>query len=661
MTSSRSTAITLFSLTSLIACGASQPAATQAPSAAIADAGPAAAVVKDPAPVSEDDSPIPITPRDPTWGARTAPVTIVSFSDFQCPFCARAAATLGELQREYGPEKLRIVWKNEPLPFHPNARPAAEASMGIFALGGNDAFWRFEDSAFRHQDQLSTESYERWAELANVDLAQLRRGLLAHTWSAKVDEDHALATKLGVNGTPAFYINGVSLGGAQPLPKFTAIIDDELRKANALLAAGTPRERVYVASSTENWKNRPPPSDDEDDDDAPDTRTWRIPIGSGPLLGSKEAPVTIVEYCDFQCPFCRRAQDTLKQVRARYGDKVRIVWKNEPLPNHPRALPAAELAYEARAQKGDAGFWAAHEKIYDGQKNLEDADLAAIATSLKLDVKKVQGAIAMQRYKRIIEADADEADGFLAIGTPHFFINGRRLVGAQPFEQFQAMIDEELVKAAALSAKGIAASAIYDELTKDGSLPPPPQMKTVAAAAKNAPARGNASAKIVVQEFSDFQCPFCKRVEATLDEVMKNYGSRAKLVWRNTPLPFHPNAEPAAEAAMEAYAQKGNAGFWKMHDLLFTNQGTPDGLKRESLDKYAKELGLDMTKFAAAIDGHAHQAAIDADTKAASDAGISGTPSFVINGYYVSGAQPYGKFRAAIERALADGAAPKAK
>jgi protein-disulfide isomerase len=645
------------------ACGAQPGAgAAQVGAVTIADAGsaPGPVVKAEEQGPSEADAPVPVSPRDPSWGSRKALVTIVEFSDFQCPFCARAETTLDQLKSEYGPEKLRIVWKNEPLPFHANARPAAEAAAGVFATGGSEAFWHFHDAAFLHQQDLGGDAYERWGELAGVDVAQLRRGLLAHTWSAKVDEDQALAKKLGVNGTPAFFINGVSLTGAQPLEKFRTIVDDELRKASALVTFGLPRERVYIASATENWKEHPPSKDVDDEEEVRDAKTWRVPIGSAPVLGSKDALITIVEYSDFQCPFCKRVEETLKQVRARYGDNVRIVWKNNPLPFHPRALPAAELAMEARAQKGNAGFWAAHDKIFEEQQHLEDADLEAMAKPLGLDAGKVRTALAMKRYQRGIETDADEADELMASGTPHFFINGRRLVGAQPFEKFQAIIDEELVTARALVAKGIAPSAVYEEVTKDGSAMAPPETKTVSAA-KDAPWRGGAGAKVVVQEFLDYQCPFSKRVEASLADVLKSYGGRVKILSRNLPLSNHADAPLAAEAAMEAYKQKGSAGFAKMHDLLFENQSTPGGLKREALDGYAQKIGLDMTKFAQALDTRAHKAAVDADVTAARDAGITGTPSFVINGYYVVGAQAAAKFRRAIDRALSDSAAPRAK
>ncbi len=96
---------------------------------------------------------VPATAKDPIWGSLEAPVTIVEFSDFQCPFCARVDETLAELRQLYGPDRLRLVWKNYPLPFHNDARPTAEAAMTVFAMGGADAFWRFQELAFADQGE----------------------------------------------------------------------------------------------------------------------------------------------------------------------------------------------------------------------------------------------------------------------------------------------------------------------------------------------------------------------------------------------------------------------------------------------------------------------------------------------------------------------------
>lgn len=631
------------------------PATPAPPTVAKGDLGAPQAPVEE---NSDDDlALVPISAHDPTWGARNALVTIVEFSDFQCPFCSRVEPTLAQLQETYGPDKLRIVWKNQPLPFHPNARPAAEAAQGVFALGGDAAFWKFHDAAFRDQRSLSPASYEQWAADAGVDVKKLRAGLATNAWGAKIDRDMALGTSLGANGTPSFFINGTTLTGAQPVDKFKSIIDEELRKANAKLAAGTPRNRLYAVMAEENRKNAPKPNDDNGDDEpAPNANAiYKVPVGAGPMRGPKNAAVTIIEFSDFQCPYCKRAEETLKQLLLAHPTDVRIIWKNEPLPFHPRAEPAAELAYEARAQQGDVGFWKAHDRIFDYQPKLEDADLDTLATALGLNLDKVHAAIKTHKYKGIFDTDSAQADDFKATGTPHFFINGKRLVGAQPLEKFEAIIKDELVRAHAEQAKGTAPAALYEALVKDGSGPAEPEKKSVPAAV-NAPTRGNSAAKVTIQEFSDFQCPFCKRAEDTVAEVLKNYPTQVKIVWRNTPLPMHANANLAAQASMEVYRQKGGAGFWRMHDLLFQNQGVPKGLERTALDGYAKQLGLDMTTWQSSLDSESHKAEVELDSKVAAAAGISGTPAFVINGYFLSGAQPYAAFKKLIDRAIADGA-----
>jgi protein-disulfide isomerase len=138
---------------------------------------------------------------------------------------------------------------------------------------------------------------------------------------------------------------------------------------------------------------------------------------------------------------------------------------------------------------------------------------------------------------------------------------------------------------------------------------------------------------------------------------MKNYSEKIRFVWRNMPLSIHPDAPLAAQASMEAFKQKGSDGFWKMHDLLYENQPTKDkqdGLKREALDGYAQKLGLDMGKWKTALDTQSHKPEVDADAKVGNDNGINGTPAFLINGYFINGAQPYAKFRKLIDRAMAE-------
>jgi protein-disulfide isomerase len=604
---------------------------------------------------SDDDSPIPVSSKDPMWGNKNAPVTIVQFSDFQCPFCSRVEPTIDQVKTTYGPDKIRLFWKNKPLPMHPNAKPAAEAAMGVFALKGSEGFWKFHDTAFKNQSALSPASYEQWAQAAGVDMTKFKAGIAAHTWADKVEKDDQLSTQVNVSGTPAAFVNGVFLSGAQPFDKFKTVIDQELQKAQAKIASGTPKERVYDVMSKENKANTPPAKSDEGDKEDT-TSVFRVPVGASPVLGSNNALVTIVEFSDFQCPYCSRVEPTLKQIREKYGDKVRLVWKNEPLPFHPRAEPSAEVAMEARAEKGDKGFWDVHDKLFASQPKLDDADLEKVAQDAGLSLDKVRDAMKNHKYKSVIDGDADLADDLQASGTPHFFIDGRRIVGAQPPEKFSQIIDEEIVKAQALVSSGTRPDQVYEKMIANGKGAPEVEKKVVPLS-PNSPARGNLNAKVTVVEFSDFQCPFCKRAEESVNQVMQNYGDKIRFEWRNLPLPMHPDAPLAAQAAMEAYKQKGSDGFWKMHDLLYANQPSKDkqdGLKREALDGYAQQLGLDMGKWKTSLDSGSHKAEVDADAKIGQDAGIQGTPAFVINGYFVNGAQPYPKFRKLIERALAE-------
>src|SRR5262249_9669297 len=126
---------------------------------------------------------------------------------------------------------------------------------------------------------------------------------------------------------------------------------------------------------------------DGDEQAAPpeDVKNYRVPIGSAPVRGKATALVTMVIFSDFQCPFCARVAPTVKQLSTEYSERLRIVWKNNPLSFHPRAEPAAELALEARAQKGDAGFWAAHDLIFANDGHLDDQDLEGIAKAAGLN------------------------------------------------------------------------------------------------------------------------------------------------------------------------------------------------------------------------------------------------------------------------------------
>lgn len=169
-----------------------------------------------------------------------------------------------------------------------------------------------------------------------------------------------------------------------------------------------------------------------------------VTVGSTPAKGSAQAPVTIIEFSDYECPFCKRVEPTIVQVLKTYGpDKVRFAYRNFPLPGHANALPAAEAAACA-AEQGK--FWEYHEKAM-AATDLSKDNLKKLAGEVGVDPKKFDECIAAQKFKDAIAKDVAAGEAAGVSGTPAFFINGRMLDGAQPFEKFKEMIDEELASA----------------------------------------------------------------------------------------------------------------------------------------------------------------------------------------------------------------------
>jgi protein-disulfide isomerase len=312
-------------------------------------------------------------------------------------------------------------------------------------------------------------------------------------------------------------------------------------------------------------------------------------------------------------------------------------------------MPAAQ-AFMAAARQNKA--WEMHGKMFANQTALNAADLDRYAQEIGLNIPRYKKDFDDPKLKDQIKADQTLAGSVGADGTPTFFINGRQLVGAEPFASFKAIIDDEIKKADELLKKGTKPEDLYTKLSEQNAAAAP--AAPVAAPAEkvdidsgDAPAKGPKSAAVTIVEFSDFQCPYCSKVVPALKQVEEAYKNKVRIAFKHLPLSMHPFAQGAAEASMAAHDQ---GKFWEMHDKLFANQGQLD---RPSLDRYAQDLGLNMPRFKAALDSGKFKDRVQRDAADASKVGVSATPTLFVNGKKMEGAQPFEQLKVAIDQELA--------
>ena len=186
-------------------------------------------------------------------------------------------------------------------------------------------------------------------------------------------------------------------------------------------------------------------------------------------MGNPDAPITLVEFTDFQCPFCSRAFNTLNELVQNNPDKVRIVFKHNPLPFHQKA-DAAHRAAEAAGMQGQ--FWPMYHKIFENQAHIDLPDLENYARELGLNVEQFKADMDSDAVKNRLKADIDQAKSLNVTGTPSFFMNGTFIRGALPIDRFQNSLDTELKIADKYIQQGIAPDALYSTIIREESTKP---------------------------------------------------------------------------------------------------------------------------------------------------------------------------------------------
>ncbi|NUN16175.1 MAG: thioredoxin domain-containing protein [Myxococcales bacterium] len=574
----------------------------------------------------------------PRKGAENPKVVIIESSEFQCPFCSKVTPTVKQIVETY-PNDVAVYFFHNPLAFHPNAMPAAKASMAAHKQG---KFWEMHDKMFENQRELTQENFDKWAGELGLDMNKFKADMNDPAIETEIKRQQSAMVALGARGTPGFFVNGEALKGAQPFDNFKAAIDKHIAAVDKLIAGGEGAATAWISDTKttnpqgadfEKWvvkgetppANAQPPAAEKRPSAPPaDATVWKVEVApEDPRKGGAEPLVTVVVFSEFQCPFCSRVLPTLEQLHKDYGDDLAVVFKSNPLPFH----KDAPLASEAALAAGEQGkFWEMHDKLFANQQALQRDKLEAYAQELGLNMDQFKAALDSGKFKEQIKRDQELAASVNARGTPNSFINGRQLVGAKPIDDFKVVVDEELKKAKALVDGGTPRAGLYAEIIKNGKVFKPLDDKVNVWDMSDTPINGDPAAKATVTIFSDFECPYCSRIEPILAQVREQSGGKVNVAFKHFPLSFHQRAMPAAKASMAAMEQ---GKFWEMHDKLFANQKE---LTDENFIKWAGELGLDVEKFKAALANPKWEEKVKKDMAEGSASGVQGTPSLYING-----------------------------
>ena len=400
-----------------------------------------------------------------------------------------------------------------------------------------------------------------------------------------------------------------------------------------------------------------------------------IPVGFTadglPYRGNPDAPITVYEFSDFHCPFCARhatqTEPAITEAYVRTGE-VRFVFREFPLVElHPLA-PVAHNATLCVADQGAALYWAMHDQTFRTQQQGSSTPnplqfYRDLAESIGADMDAYDACIEANEKAAIIAQGLEDGRTIGFTGTPSFqFVNeatgeSYTLVGAQPYDVFAQWMDTLLAGGApadpAAQQQQPEPQGIPFWATAEGLAPDPDRPGYTVAGDQY---RGNLDAPVVVVEYSDFQCPYCRRhtldTQPVLDEQFVETGD-ILWVFKHFPLSIHPQA-PLAGAAAECAAEQG--AFWEMHEALFEQTeawGVSDPVP--GLTQLAEEIGLDMDQFSTCLADPTMLERVDSD-QADGAPFVQGTPTFIVlyggQGRIIPGALPLEQFAPALQQMM---------
>lgn len=443
-------------------------------------------------------------------------------------------------------------------------------------------------------------SFAQEIGLADIDDFTACVDELRYLEQVRADADYGVSK--GVTSTPSFFINEQPLIGAQPINVFNEAIATVLGGGElANTQPEAPPQPTPIAVSEE---------------------------GMAAMLGSDEAPYTIVEFTNYGCDSCaKHAADTLPKMQELLIDPGQIRYLLKDVAGDSGSPEVKTAAIAARCAGEQDAYWPMHESLFANQTTWLGSDDAeavfiSLAEELALDADAFADCVESGKFDAILQTNAGEAQELGIAGFPHFIVEGQPLSGVDP------------------NALAIALG-----------LPMAVPLETAAFAF------GDPAAPITIVEYTDYQCPFCTRHFAeTLPQLRENFIDKGLVYYviKDFPLTsIHPQAVLAATAARCAGEQDA---YLEMHDNLFTQQAEWSGNEDAAavFAGYADELGLDAAQFETCLNSEEMQTAVLANMNEGMSFGVSGTPAFFINGILVSGALPYDNFAQGLEGMLAN-------
>lgn len=379
-----------------------------------------------------------------------------------------------------------------------------------------------------------------------------------------------------------------------------------------------------------------------------------IPVDAQvPAWGPWEAPVTLTLFADLECPHSRALIAELWRVKEAFGNDLRWVFRHRPLNQHARAEASARLLAAVGAELGAGAFWKLLRELGRDRESDPEEIIETWLERAGLDKATRARLVVSAQGEAIVERDTALGARLFVRSTPTVFINGIRWEGFAPETMWAEAVKKERRAAIFALLGGAEPNALYPERTLRNlvNLGDDPTERACLPTG-GSPARGPANAPVTIVTFCAFESGYCQKAEPELKALLARYPREVRVVWKSFPVAIHGEGRLAANFALAARAAGGDAAFWSVHRALLDARAVLDA---PGLSGAVQKLGLDPGGLLAEAQRGAHDASIDADLALGKRLGVSGVPTYFVNGVRKEGLLSLAELEQLVKSELAIG------